>query len=90
MQQFLFVVEISYPSGSAVGTNVSHEWSSFEAAAQNGLPPALAKNKIARNVWLFDSENALPSLIELSNLAKNCGLVYKSFLLPEKATSLAK
>ena len=90
MQQFLFVVEISYPSGPAGGTNVSHEWSNFEVRAQKELPPALAKSKITRNVWLFDSENGLPSLIELSNLAKTCGLAYKAFLLPERAISLAK
>ena len=90
MQQFLFVVEISYPSGQGVGTNVSHEWNSFEIQAQKDLPPALEKSKIARNVWLFDSENGLPNLIELSSLAKTCGLVYTAYLLQDGSVKLAE
>ena len=89
MQQFLFVVEISYPSDQSVGTNVSREWTIFEIRAQKELPPALAKSKITRNVWLFDSENGLPSLIELSNLAKTCGLAYTAFLLHDGLVKLA-
>ena len=90
MSQFLFVVEISHPSGEAVGTNVSSEWNNFEIDAQKVLPPALAKSKITRNVWLFDSENGLPNLISLTNLAQKCGLAYTAYLLQDDPVKLAK
>ena len=90
MSKFLFVVQISYPSGLAVGTNVSVEWHNFEIDAKNELPPVLEKQKITRNVWLFDSENGLPSLMSLTNLAQNCGLAYTAYLLQDDPVRLAK
>jgi hypothetical protein len=90
MSQFLFVVDISYPQQGAVGTNVSSEWNSFEIDTKNKLPPSLQSKQISRNVWLFDSENTLPDLLSLSNLAASHNLAYRAFLISGEVTSLVK
>lgn len=90
MYKFLFVVDISYPAESTFGTNVSSEWNSFEVELQKELSPSLMKSKTSRNIWLFDSENALPDLLKLSGLAEKFGLTYTSFLISGDIVSLAK
>ena len=90
MQQFLFVVEIPKDDHTSPPSHESYAWRSYESECDNALTPAAKKNKISRNVWLLDAENALPTLLELSNLAKKHEVSYRSLLISGDVTNLTK
>ena len=90
MPQFLFVVEMPRDDRAIPPSHESHIWRSYESECENALTPAAKKSKISRNVWLLDAENSLPTLTELSNLAKKHELSYRSLLISGDVTNLTK
>ena len=90
MEQFLFVVDI--PTGletSVPPLNVSNEWLQFENRSKSIKLPVGTISHPTRNVWLFDTKNALPALLELSGLAQGLGLTYNAFLISGEITQLS-
>lgn len=89
MPKIIFVVEIpNYEALASVQSSAHGDWMKFEAGIKS--KPALSRKstQTSGNVWMLDAENALPSLLELSNLAEKCGLPYRAFLISGDVTEL--
>jgi hypothetical protein len=90
MQQFLFIVEIPKANHTIPPSHVTAQWQSFEGELDATQSSVVKSTKTSRNVWLFDSKNALPALLELSGLAEKHGLAYKAYLISGDVTLITK
>ena len=90
MPQFLFIIEIPKDDHTISPSHESIQWQAYEAECDKEPLLALKKMRISRNVWLFDCENTLPDLLELSGLAKKQGLIYKTYLISGDVTLMTK
>jgi hypothetical protein len=89
MSQFLFSVEIPPVPAGTVGMDESPAWRRFVHEAIPKLLPDKIALRIDRNVWLLPTDNMLPRLTSLSELARSNGLRYSCLLLPADAQVLA-
>ncbi|MES2262155.1 MAG: hypothetical protein V4724_26845 [Pseudomonadota bacterium] len=91
MSKILFIVDMQkikdpYPDDEAAAVRA---WLSFERNNVSTLSKTLLKKRTSANAWLLDSENALPDLLTLTDLAKTHGLAYKSFLISGEVVELS-
>ncbi len=92
MSHFLFVVEIPPAEPGLVSMparNVSGQWQTFQQETQSKKTLASNSKQLCSNVWLLEAKNALPALVELTNLAQKNGLQTTSYLFSGDAIELA-
>jgi hypothetical protein len=89
MSQFLFSIEIPPIPDNTVGMTESPAWLRFSHEAIPKLLPDTVATRIDRNVWLLPTDNMLPRLTRLAELARSNGLRYSCLLLPVDAQVLA-
>jgi len=79
--KILFVANFALSEDEIAVKGATKIWIDFENDANKLKLPASSAKKLSRNVWLLDSENTLPYLLELANLAKTHNILYQAYFL---------
>lgn len=68
----------------------AREWLIFaDSVRQSSRLPVKGRTQLGANVWLFESAGALPSIVELTNLARAQRLECSVFLVPGDLVELS-